>query len=139
MRTFLDSNVIVYSLDPRYPEKRAIARRLMSSERAFISTQAIAEVFWTLRKFKHMPDGYRYEQTRGLFDFEVVDVTSDVMHQALRLSESYQMSIWDAMILAAAKKAGCTHGYTEDLQSAEVIEGVRYVNPFAESGGPGGI
>ena len=44
----------------------------------------------------------------------------------------YQMSIWDALIWAVTKENGVAVIYTEDLQSAEEIEGVRYINPFSE-------
>lgn len=49
---------------------------------------------------------------------------------ALGLSEKYGFSIWDGLIIAAAKGAGCRTLYTEDLQHGQIVEGVRIENPF---------
>lgn len=38
---------------------------------------------------------------------------------------------WDALILASAIGAECTHLVTEDGQSASVIDGVPIIDPFA--------
>ena len=46
------------------------------------------------------------------------------------LREKYQLQFWDALNLATAKAAGCTLLLTADIQSAKVIEGVRFENPI---------
>ncbi len=40
------------------------------------------------------------------------------------------MSIWDALIWAAAKMNGIPYVLTEDARHGRVLEGVTYVNPF---------
>jgi predicted nucleic acid-binding protein len=42
----------------------------------------------------------------------------------------HTISIWDALILQAARQSGCERLLTEDLQAGAVIGGVRIVNPF---------
>lgn len=42
-----------------------------------------------------------------------------------------QVSIWDAMLLAACVDAGVTRLYSEDMQSRPTIRGVTIINPFA--------
>ncbi len=47
-----------------------------------------------------------------------------------RVSSHKGISFWDAMIVHAARSAGCSVLYTEDLQHDAVLGGVRIVNPF---------
>jgi predicted nucleic acid-binding protein len=49
---------------------------------------------------------------------------------ALRLKERYQISFWDASILAAANITGCTTVFSEDLNTNQIYDNVRVINPF---------
>lgn len=46
------------------------------------------------------------------------------------LQGGYQISYWDAAILAAAEELGCTKLYTEDLNHGQTYESVQVINPF---------
>jgi predicted nucleic acid-binding protein len=46
------------------------------------------------------------------------------------LKDRFQISYWDAAIVAAAKRLGATTLYSEDLADGQVFEGVQVVNPF---------
>ncbi len=54
----------------------------------------------------------------------------EVLDSAWKLRDSYQLSFWDALLVAACREAGVNRLYTEDLQSRPEIEGVTIVNPF---------
>jgi predicted nucleic acid-binding protein len=43
------------------------------------------------------------------------------------------LSFWDALIWSAAVENNVAVIYTEDFQDGRVVEGVRFVNPFASS------
>ena len=43
------------------------------------------------------------------------------------------LSFWDALIWSAAVENNVTVIYTEDFQDGRVVEGVRFVNPFASA------
>ena len=49
---------------------------------------------------------------------------------ALDIHVLHHISIWDALIVHAARESGCVQLLTEDMQSGTVIAGVRIVNPF---------
>jgi predicted nucleic acid-binding protein len=54
--------------------------------------------------------------------------------EALRLGERYGLSMFDALIVAAARQGEYSLLYSEDLQDGMVIDGtLRIVNPFRES------
>jgi predicted nucleic acid-binding protein len=47
------------------------------------------------------------------------------------IAERYGFSVYDSMIIAAAKGAGCTTLFSEDLQHRQVIDGTLTIrNPF---------
>ena len=49
---------------------------------------------------------------------------------AIELHRLTQISLWDALIVHAARSAGAAVLYTEDLHAGAVLGGVRVVNPF---------
>ncbi|MGB0514624.1 MAG: PIN domain-containing protein [Wenzhouxiangellaceae bacterium] len=52
---------------------------------------------------------------------------------ASEIQQRHRISYWDALILYAASRGGASVLYSEDLNSGQVIEGVRIVNPFRET------
>ena len=54
--------------------------------------------------------------------------------QILKLSWKYQnrymLSLWDGLILASVKAAGCGYLSSENFQAAQSLDGVRVVSPF---------
>jgi predicted nucleic acid-binding protein len=64
---------------------------------------------------------------------KVVDVTARVVADAVRIGVNHGMSHYDALILAAAVSAGCGGIYTDDLQSAPAIGGIRYTDPVTQA------
>jgi predicted nucleic acid-binding protein len=65
-----------------------------------------------------------------LVQLPVLPMTLPLFRDAVRLQRRYQISYWDGAILAAAKMAGATTLYTEDLSHEQVYDGVKVVNPF---------
>jgi predicted nucleic acid-binding protein len=51
--------------------------------------------------------------------------------EAARGARDYQMHFWDAQIWATARLNQITYILSEDFNTGSVIEGVRFVNPFA--------
>ena len=49
--------------------------------------------------------------------------------------ERWQVSFWDGLIVAAAKRSGATELLTEDLNHGQDYGGIRAVNPFKGSEG----
>ena len=49
---------------------------------------------------------------------------------AIRLQKRYQISIWDAMILASALQLGSQVLWSEDLNPGQVFDQVKVQSPF---------
>ena len=135
-KILLDSNIFVYSFDMREPEKRDTARRILDAlgDQAVISAQVIIECFNVLTR-KVVPRWTRKDAYAALSkmaaSLEVIPADAELVRSAMNLSARYELSIWDAMIVAAALRAGVKEVYSEDLAGAEYA-GVRIVDPFTD-------
>lgn len=136
MRSFFDTNVIVYADAADEPAKQRRAIQLIKTHRAaataVLSTQVLQEyVNVALRKLR-LPVPLIRERL-GLYGrFDLVPATPEVMEGALALHVLHGTSFYDALILQAAIASGCSVLFSEDLQDGEVIGGVKIVNPFVE-------
>ena len=135
-KTFLDSNVVIYSvdMDPAASAKHDQAVQILSTEpeNLVISTQVLQEFYVVAtRKLKRPLAAERAAQAvRGLVKLEVVGIDSALVLAAVDTSRTHQLSLWDALIIEAASRAGCDRVETEDLNDGQVIRGVTVHNPF---------
>jgi predicted nucleic acid-binding protein len=135
-RTFLDSNVLVYSVDesPAEKAKQERAAELLSAqpENLVVSTQVLQEFYVvTTRKLKNpLSEELAARAVRGIAKLDVVGVDVPLVLSAVDTSRTAQVSLWDALIIEAASRAGCERVLSEDLNAGQVIRGVRIENPF---------
>jgi predicted nucleic acid-binding protein len=128
---FLDTNILVYAFgdDP----KGAIASQLM--QRGFVgSVQNLNEFANVARKRFGWPweeIGRATASIRTLANrVALTEVDDHVL--SLELANRYQLSLFDALMLAIALRAGCTTFYSEDMHHGLVIEDrMTILNPFA--------
>ena len=133
-RFFIDTNVLVYANDASSGAKRKSARkviaRALETRRGCLSTQVLQEFFVTVtRKAGVSPENAR-AQMLVLGQLETVIVDEEMIVQAVDLHIIHRISFWDALVVVAARSAGCGTLLTEDLQHGQVIEGVRVESPF---------
>jgi predicted nucleic acid-binding protein len=64
-----------------------------------------------------------------------VPVATELLEAAWSVEDRFGLSWWDALIVAAARVAGCEYLLTEDLQHGAEFEGLRVVNPFRAAAG----
>ena len=63
-------------------------------------------------------------------------LTLETFDRALQYRESFRLSYWDCLILAAAKLSGCEAVYSEDMSASQDYDGTRVINPFAAESEP---
>ncbi|MFN0161623.1 MAG: PIN domain-containing protein [Burkholderiales bacterium] len=139
MRSFIDTNLLVYADSADEPAKQTRAVELIAdllrSREGVISTQVLHEfVNASIRKLG-LPIPLVRERIRLYERFEIVVPSADAVMQALDLHVLHQLSYWDALIVQAARASGCVRILTEDLHGGAVIGGIRIVNPFADPDG----
>ena len=136
---FLDTNVFVYTFDETAPGKRRRARELVAgaleSTDAAISFQVLQEFLnVATRKFERplsADDAGRYLD-HVLAPLCRVFPSVDLYHRGLEVAKRWQLSFYDALIVAAAQHAGCEVLLTEDLQDGLEIGELRVTNPFRD-------
>lgn len=134
----IDSNVFLYLLDDAAPRKQAIAAQVIStaSERGVpITLQVIGEVqSVAIRKMK-MPPFVAAQYARNILTtFDSLGAASADADVALGQLASGRLSYWDALLIACAKRHGCTALLTEDMQDGATLLGVEICNPFGAEG-----
>lgn len=132
---FVDTNVFLYAASTRPEEagKRTAARKVLEAPDLGLSTQVLLE-FYAQATRQNRKDALTHSQATRLIDswrrYPVQPVTDEIVGAALKTKERYQLSIWDACIVEAARALGARRILTEDLQDGMNLRGIRIVNPF---------
>ena len=140
MAALVDTNVLVYRFDPRFPDKQATATRLLRDglERGtcLIPHQAILEFVAVVTRplqngapLLSSADAWR-EAEELLVTGPVLYPTEAVVRTALRGAALYQLSWFDAHLWAFAEANGLAELLSEDFQHGRLYGTVRVVNPF---------
>ena len=131
---FLDSNVLLYSCSaaPDDAGKRQVAEDLILNRPFAISAQVLQEfIANALRKPRLGITESNIDATLQLAAMvRVQPVTHELVVSAVMLRRRFQLSQWDATIIAAAAELGCHTVYSEDMNDGQDYGGVRVVNPF---------
>ena len=137
-KVFVDTNVLVYSMDKFDPGKKSRCRRLLASLtgelRGVISTQVMQEFFVAVTRKLGVDVLLAKDILHSFEHFEVVIVTPDMIKDAVDCSVINRLSFWDALIVVAAESARCERIWTEDLNHGQIIRGVRIDNPLRQEG-----
>lgn len=131
---FIDSNVLVYSVDPRDAVKQRIAKMIVMSARNsgdfIISAQVINE-FANVALKKLGKKNEDVSKFIWMFrEIKTVDVRLAWSTKALEIMKRYDLQFYDSLLLATAEALGCDEILTEDLNDGQMYGSVRAVNPF---------
>jgi predicted nucleic acid-binding protein len=131
---FLDTNILLYAYDLDAPAKRAVALRWVeqgwtSPGETAISVQVLQEMHVNLVR-KGVSVAQATQIVCDYTAWPVVDNTLDLLQSGLDEQARWKISLWDALILAAARASGASELITEDLNHGQDYDGVRVTNPF---------
>ena len=132
--TFLDSNVIVYAVDPRDARKNRIAGELVDAAISGgdfrISAQVLFEFANVCMKKLNLAPHEALQFLESLKFTPTENQTPALVTRAVEIKALHGISLQDAMIVAAAESAGCDELLSEDLADGQSYGGVRVRNPF---------
>ena len=129
MADAFDTNVVLYLLSAD-PAKANRAAQLLERG-GTISVQVLNEfTAVAIRKFRMKINEVRelLATVRQRCEITPLDITTH--EQALELADRYRISIYDALIVAAALASECSILWTEDLQNGQRIQRLTIRNPF---------
>jgi predicted nucleic acid-binding protein len=138
MPAFVDTNVLIYAIvgEAHERRKRDIARDLLRGDDRVLSYQVLAE-FCHQATRKGRSGALTLERAsqyvRAFSRFPIVPGTTELVMEGLQLRRSTNYSMWDCMIIAAAKAGGCDTLLSEDMDDGRTVHDVTIVNPFAET------
>jgi predicted nucleic acid-binding protein len=140
----IDTNILVYRFDSRFPNKQKVSTDLLrqgvEQDSIRISHQAIVEfvaaVSRPLRSGHSLllPEDARREAEEFLHQFLVLYPNEEIVRLALRGAAAYQLPWFDAHMWAYAEYHGLETILSEDFQNGRVYGSVQAVNPFASTG-----
>jgi predicted nucleic acid-binding protein len=138
----VDTNILVYRFDSRFPEKRRIAteilRRGIAEDSVRLPHQAIVEFIAAVTRpirgycILKQTDALR-EGEEFLKQFPVLYPNEAILRDAIRGCAAYQLNWFDAHLWAYAEHYGLPELLTEDLQHDRYYGTVHVVNPFVGS------
>ncbi len=143
MAALVDTNVLVYRHDWRFPDKQRRATEVLRAGIAdgsvFVPHQAIVEfVAAATRPLGGTaplldPVDARREAEELLSQFDVLFPDQELVRIALRGAAAYQLSWFDAHLWAYAERFGLDELLSEDFEHGRLYGTVEIVNPFAAS------
>jgi predicted nucleic acid-binding protein len=133
-RSFFDTNICVYADDKSAPAKQRRAVELIVEHRrersGVVSLQVLQEYFVTVTRKLRLDPAIARRKVELLAEFDVSSPDLSDILAAIDLHRLHNISFWDALVLRSAQQAGCAVLFSEDMQSARTIDGVRIINPF---------
>ena len=136
-RRFVDTNVLVYAYDKHSETKQTGALRLlragMLNDGLAVSAQVLGEFFAVVTR--RIPTPLTADEAAAAIDalkpVPVVEIDRQLVERAIETHKRYGIVYWDALIVAAAERAGCVEVLSEDLNAGQRYGGVVVSNPFA--------
>jgi predicted nucleic acid-binding protein len=137
-KAFIDTNVLIYAHDVDAAAKHDIARRVLEelwSERTgILSTQVLQEFYVNVtRKIGSPLSKKSARAVVSSYAIWCVDISSEEISAAFQIEDEAHIGFWDALMIAAAVKAGADRILSEDLNPGQRISGVRIENPFGHT------
>ena len=130
----LDTNILIYAIDSSEGAKHTLASKILlraAMSRQPLMLQSLNEFSAVVRKKRLMSlttlkKIIDYHRSTFVLEPPVVEDLLD----ALQANEDHKLPIWDALLWATARRAGCHIIFSEDFQDGRELGGVRFINPF---------
>ena len=133
-RFFVDTNVLLYSVDSRQPEKQDQARAwlacLWELAAGRLSWQVLHEFYANAERKARLARPAARKLVEAFAQWQPVETTLGLLQQGWQWMDRAQLSYWDSLIVAAAERAGCAWLLSEDFQAGQTFGSVTIVNPF---------
>ena len=131
----IDANVLIYSVDmDEGPRQDGAIELLAAAARtgAALTEQSLVEFVNVSSKKMLLPLGrIRAVVQDWLASFTLLTPGPTAVSDTLELMSRYNLSTWDAHLLAVCRRAGCNALLSEDMLDGAVYDRVQVVNPFA--------
>jgi len=134
VKTFIDTNILVYAFTADEPEKQEIALKFLNNCFPVISTQVIKEFSNVLLKRTSIGLQTIRETINEIITItDIVNEEVALILAAFDIHKRYMLSFYDSLIIVSAINAKCRILLSEDMQDGQTIDGkLTIVNPFIQ-------
>lgn len=136
VKTFVDTNILLYAYDREAGEKHQKARRavveLWENNGGVLSAQVLEEFYVNVtRKIpKPLTKKQGLELISQYLSWETVSIHGGMVAEAAQLEERAKISFGDALIVISAQRSGARLLLTEDFQAGRKFGDLAVKNPF---------
>ena len=140
MACLVDTNILVYRFDARFPEKQAAARdclrKGLAEDAVRIPHQALLEFVAVVTRVRIgsrpllAADEARHETEELMAQFPVLFPNAALVRTALLGAAAYRLSWFDAHLWAYAEHYGLEEIVSEDFEHGRLYGSVRVRDPF---------
>lgn len=135
LNCFVDTNLLVYTLDPAEPEKRERSKeflnRIINRHTLVLSAQSLNECYRVVTARRGlMPKNEARQFVAALSQFCTAPNDFDATQAAWEIKDRYRLGWWDCLLLGSALLAHCSVFLSEDMQHEQRIAALTILNPF---------
>jgi|RhiMetdeSRZDD1v2_1073273.scaffolds.fasta_scaffold00766_4 predicted nucleic acid-binding protein len=132
---FVDTNILIYTVDPAEPEKRQQAvgwlTRVIRSHTLVLSPQSLNECYRAVTDRRGlMPRADARRFIAALAPFCSAPAGFVVSREAWRIQDAFAFGWWDCLLLAAASLAHCGIFLSEDMKHQQRLGELTILDPF---------
>ena len=131
----VDTNILIYSVDPTDAVKHAIAKTLMASVYLGggpLPLQCLTEFYAVCAKKAHLATSNRIAEVvaDASQSMQIFPASHEDLLAAMKIHQQHRIQFFDALLLATARRAGCRIILSEDVQDGRDYDGITVRNPF---------
>jgi len=135
-RFFVDTNVLLYTADNTDPNKQLTAQlwvmALWEQGAGSLSWQVLHEFYVNATRKLRIPSPKARATVEVFASWQPVETGFGLIERAWHWIDKAHVTYWDALIIAAAERAGCVWLLSEDFQEGQKLGTVTVVNPFKD-------
>ncbi len=134
-RFSLDSNILVYACDRDAGDRHRAGKEILAraaGRDCVLTVQALAEFFHVTTRKGKLPAPIASGFVGDWLElFEIASADDAALTDAMDVVAAHGLSFWDAMLLATARRQGCSAIFSEDMQDGRRLGGLEIIDPFA--------
>ena len=131
---FVDTPVLLHADDVRDKLKQAQCRGWLSAlwqrRSGRLSTQVLSEYYVNATRTLKLPQGDARAKVRRFQVWQPWQTDHQTVETAWGIEMRFGLSYWDALVIATASQAGCTHVLSANLEHGQHYGAVQIIDPF---------
>ena len=134
-RFTLDTNILIYAVDRDAGHKHDYSKALVGQAAlsdCILTVQVLGEFVHATTRKSLLDTSHSSKFVKNWLEvFETAPANDSVLLEAIDTVEIHKLSFCDAMLLATARRSGCSALLSEDFQDGWRLQGLEIINPFA--------